>query len=63
MEIRKLPYSHQKELAHILDYNESWKKLMAIIPKILEKDNYECNVSITNPHKYHSEHFKYVLTI
>ncbi|KAF2880644.1 hypothetical protein ILUMI_25538 [Ignelater luminosus] len=58
MEIRKLPYSHQKELANILDYNESWKKLMAIIPKILEKDNYECNVSRTNPHKYHSEHFK-----
>lgn len=57
-EIRKLPTSNVKELAYILDLNESWKKLMAIIPKVLQKDLYECNISMHNPHKYNSEHFK-----
>lgn len=58
LEIRKLPPSVIKELVNTLEYAEYWKRLMSIIPKTLEKDNYECKVTIHNLPKYKSEHFR-----
>lgn len=57
-EIRKLPPSSVRELVQILEFNDLWKKLMDSIPKVLEKDKYECKITRANPHKYRSEHFK-----
>lgn len=59
-EIRKLPPSALRELVIILEYNESWKKLMDRIPKTLEKDKYECPLHINNLRKYRTEHFKLI---
>lgn len=59
-EIRKLPPSITRELAHILDYDESWKRLMSIIPKKLT-DDYKCDISPHNWPKYNSENFRYDL--
>ncbi|KAF2880647.1 hypothetical protein ILUMI_25541 [Ignelater luminosus] len=56
MEIRKLPYNYIQELACIL--GSSWKKLMVIIPKYLDENYYQCNISVTNPHRYISDHFR-----
>lgn len=58
LEIRKLSPSHVKELAQILETHELWKRLMTIIPKTLQKNNFVCDVTLENPHKYNSEHFK-----
>lgn len=58
-EIRKLTPSQIRELAKTLDYGDSWKRIMAIIPNNLYKDNYECSLTRDNLPKYHSEHFKY----
>lgn len=58
-EIRKLTPTHVRELALALDYGDSWKRVMAIIPNTLFKDNYECDLLRDNLPKYHSEHFKY----
>lgn len=57
-EIRKLAPSHIRELAKSLDYGDSWKRIMSIIPKTLYKECYECNLSVNNLPKYSSEHFK-----
>ncbi|KAF5292636.1 hypothetical protein FQA39_LY13969 [Lamprigera yunnana] len=59
-EIRKLPPSSLRELVQILEYNESWKKLMDKIPKVLEKDRYECPLHKNNLRKYRSEHFRLI---
>lgn len=59
-ELRKLPPSSLRELVQILEYNDSWKILMDKIPKLLEKENYECSLSLTNVRKYRSEHFKLI---
>lgn len=59
-EIRKLPPSITRELTYILDYDESWKKLMSIIPKKLT-DDCKCDISPHNWPKYNSEHFRYDL--
>lgn len=59
LEIRKLPPSALGELVKILEYNESWKRLMAIVPKHLEKNNYDCLIDRFNP-KYNSEHFRLI---
>jgi hypothetical protein len=56
--MRKLPSSLTAELVQILELQESWKKLMAIIPKTLPKDNYKCDVDLNNPARYRSEHFQ-----
>lgn len=58
LEIRKLPASVIRELVHILEYADSWKRLMSIIPKALTRDNYECRISMHNLPKYKTEHFK-----
>lgn len=58
LEIRKLRPSHIQELTLILETHELWKRLMSIIPKNLQRFNYICDVSVTNPHKYNSEHFR-----
>lgn len=58
LEIRKLPTSVIRELVETLEYAESWKRLMAIIPKTLNRDNYECKITLHNLPKYKSEHFK-----
>jgi interleukin-1 receptor-associated kinase 4 len=60
LEMRKLPSSLTAELVQILELQESWKKLMAIIPKTLLKDNYKCDVDLNNPARYRSEHFHVV---
>lgn len=59
-EIRKLSRSIALELVQILEYADSWKRLMAIIPRKLEKNVFECAVNRNNLHKYNSEHFRYV---
>ncbi|KAF5278784.1 hypothetical protein FQR65_LT15512 [Abscondita terminalis] len=59
-EIRNLPPCSLKELVLILDYNESWKRLMDRIPKTLEKDNHECLLHKNNLRKYRTEHFKLI---
>lgn len=58
LEIRKLKPSHVQELTMILETHELWKRLMSIIPKHLQRFNYSCDLSISNPHKYNSEHFR-----
>nr|WMZ41590.1 tube protein [Altica viridicyanea] len=60
LEIRKLLPSQIRELASILETHELWKRLMTIIPKTLEKNNYQCDVNENNRHKYNSEHFKLI---
>ncbi|ENN70294.1 hypothetical protein YQE_12805, partial [Dendroctonus ponderosae] len=60
IEIRKLPPSIIRELALILDYADSWKRLMAIIPKKLSSNGYKSDISPTNLPKYNSEHFKII---
>lgn len=57
-EIRKLKPSQVQKLTMILETHELWKKLMTIIPKYLQRFNYKCDLSISNPHKYNSEHFR-----
>lgn len=59
-ELRKLPTSVIRELVETLEYAESWKRLMSIIPKTLSRDTYECKLTTHNLPKYKSEHFKYV---
>lgn len=58
VEIRKLPIEVRSELIKLLEVQESWKKLMAIVPQNLIKDNYICDISPNNPAKYHSEDFQ-----
>lgn len=58
VEIRKLAPSNVRELTKILEYGDSWKKLMSIIPKTLQDDTFECNLSVHNLRKYNSEHFR-----
>lgn len=58
VEIRKLKPSHVEKMASSLDYGDSWKRLMDIIPEKLEVNSYICDVSPANPRKYHSEHFR-----
>lgn len=60
LEIRKLPPSIIREFAQILDYADSWKRLMAIIPKKLNPNNYICDVKPDNLPKYNSEDFKII---
>ncbi|CAG9760082.1 unnamed protein product [Ceutorhynchus assimilis] len=60
IEIRKLPPSVVREFSSILDYDDSWKRLMAIIPKQLSKNGYNSDISADNLAKYNSEHFKIV---
>lgn len=57
-EVRKLPSSVVKELVHTVEYAEHWKRLMSIVPRTLEKDNYECKITKHNPPKYRYEHFR-----
>lgn len=59
-EIRKLAPSHVRNLVDILEYADSWKKLMCKIPKTLEKTHYHCKLERNNLPKYHSEHFKMI---
>ncbi|KAB0805396.1 hypothetical protein PPYR_02366 [Photinus pyralis] len=60
IELRKLPPSSLRGLVQILECNDSWKILMDKIPKLLEKENYECSLSLTNVRKYRTEHFKLI---
>lgn len=57
-ELRKLNAGSLFALVQILEYDESWKRLMAIIPKTLTLDNYESRIAINNLPKYNTEHFK-----
>lgn len=57
-QIRKLPASVIKELEHTLEYCDNWKKLMSIIPKVLEKDDYQRCVALPFEPKYKSEHIR-----
>lgn len=57
IEIRNLKPSVVKELTDKLDLSDYWKRLMDIIPEKLERFNYVCDVSLTNPRKYHSNDF------
>lgn len=56
-EIRKLKPSQVQELTKILETHELWKKLMSIIPKYLQSSS-NCEISLSNPRKYNSEHFR-----
>lgn len=58
LEIRKLPPSIVRELGQILDYADSWKRLMSIIPKQLSSSTYVADIKPDNLPKYNSEHFK-----
>ncbi|KAJ8917745.1 hypothetical protein NQ315_005196 [Exocentrus adspersus] len=60
LEIRKLTPRPIRDITQILETHEMWKRLMAIIPKTLLKDNFVCDVTLDNPHKYNSEHFKLI---
>lgn len=57
VEIRRLLPSQIKELVVILETHELWKRLMAIIPKKLERD-FVCDITFHNHAKYDSEHFR-----
>ena len=59
-ELRKLNVGCLEQLAALLEDVDVWKNVMAIIPKKLERNNYECRLSVDNPPKYTSEHFRYV---
>lgn len=59
-EIRKLSPGDLFQLVQILEHGESWKRLMAIIPKTLSLDNFEAKIAINNLYKYNTDHFKYV---
>ncbi|CAG9856874.1 unnamed protein product [Phyllotreta striolata] len=58
LEIRKLMPSHVRELSMILETHDLWKRLMKIIPKTLDKGNFECET--TGTYKYNSEHFRLI---
>ncbi|XP_076250194.1 uncharacterized protein LOC143190027 isoform X1 [Rhynchophorus ferrugineus] len=60
LEIRKLPPSIVRELGLILDYADSWKRLMSIIPKQLSSSTYVADIKPDNLPKYNSEHFKII---
>ncbi|CAH1984877.1 unnamed protein product [Acanthoscelides obtectus] len=60
LEIRKLPPRHVKELTLMLETHELWKRVMSIIPKKLEKENFKCDITPHNPRKYTSEHFRLI---
>ncbi|XP_060527848.1 interleukin-1 receptor-associated kinase 4-like [Cylas formicarius] len=60
LEIRKLQPGYVRELAQILEYAESWKRLMAIIPNHLGSNTFVCDIKIDNLPKYNSEHFKII---
>ncbi|CAG9815637.1 unnamed protein product [Phaedon cochleariae] len=60
IEIRRLLPSQLKELSSRLENNEYWKDLMKIIPKNLDSNNFKCDISVHNQHKYHSEHFRLI---
>lgn len=57
-EIRKLSPGSLFKLVQILEYDESWKRLMAIIPKTLDMETFEAKIAINNLPKYNTEHFK-----
>ena len=56
LEIRKLSPKYRDTLVRILEENDDWKLLMASIPEILQKNNYECRVGHHNLARYNSEH-------
>ncbi|XP_063921679.1 interleukin-1 receptor-associated kinase 4-like isoform X2 [Zophobas morio] len=56
LEIRKLPLAVKFKIVEYLEEEESWKKLMSIIPCFLTND-YQCDISLNNPPKYQSQHF------
>ncbi|XP_050310348.1 serine/threonine-protein kinase pelle-like [Anthonomus grandis grandis] len=60
-ELRKLHLSHLNELVTILESGESWKKLMAIIPKKLSEDGYESNITLHNKAKFTTSDFTTIL--
>ncbi|KAL1491538.1 hypothetical protein ABEB36_012120 [Hypothenemus hampei] len=60
LEIRKLHPSITKHLCDILDCDEEWKKLMALIPKQLSQNGFKCDIAPNNLPKYTSEHFKII---
>nr|CAH7725077.1 unnamed protein product [Callosobruchus chinensis] len=60
LEVRKLPPRHVKVLTSMLETHELWKRVMSIIPKKLEKENFKCDITPHNPRKYNSEHFKLI---
>lgn len=57
-EIRKLKKIDLLNLIQILEFDDSWKLLMAVIPKTLSLDTFECKISLHNLPKYNSDHFK-----
>lgn len=59
-QIRKLSSTVKSNLVKILEDAESWKRLMAIIPKSLQENTYECDIKIGNLPKYNSEHFRLI---
>lgn len=60
LEIRKLLPSHVRELAAILETHDLWKVLMHMIPKTLEKTNYEIDLTSPYQRKYISRHFSLI---
>nr|CAI5841302.1 unnamed protein product [Callosobruchus analis] len=60
LEVRKLPPRHIKVLTSMLETHELWKRVMSIIPKKLEKENFKCDITPHNPRKYNAEHFKLI---
>lgn len=59
-EIRKLNPSHISNLSKFLEYADEWKKIMSMIPKYLENQNFECNITPTNEAKYNIDHFRLI---
>ena len=57
LEVRKLPLAEKSRIVEYLEEEESWKKLMSIIPSTLTED-YRSDISLNNPPKYRSEHFQ-----
>ncbi|XP_060525911.1 protein Tube-like [Cylas formicarius] len=57
LEIRKLPPSATKELARILEYADSWKTLMAVIPATLEAD---ADFAAAHRTRYNSDHIQII---
>lgn len=54
-EIGKLSIPHQTKLAHILDNNDCWAKLMGFIPKKMTDLYSENGITASTPRKYTSE--------
>lgn len=58
MELRHLSISHTLQLSQILDNNDSWKSLMAKIPKNLDDIQNDVNDSSKITRKYSADNIR-----